>query len=271
MRSSAGVIWSGSSHEAGYEEQSPSAGAELRCKVVVLGDSGVGKTAIVARFVAGTFANPRQGKTPAVASASAAHASSPVRHRKTVKAPSGASVTLHIGDTAGEAKYRTVQPVYYKTADVVVVVFDLSDAVESLQHATSLVKEVRSVRGTLPVVVAGNKADCCAGRGRDLTADEAQARAFCRSVGAPYFSVSAKTGDGVAELFAAVAAQAPLNRRTHSPARDRQGLTRYSSGRDSAAVSKSREVFVVDSDSDGDETRPFIRQPDKNCCCCSVQ
>ncbi len=89
-------------------------------KVVMLGESGVGKTCIVNRYIKGLFS---QTETTI-----GSNYSSKI---ETVK-PAGVSVPvkvkLQIWDTAGSEQFRSLTPIYYKNAAAVVIVYDSTSA-----------------------------------------------------------------------------------------------------------------------------------------------
>ena len=84
-------------------------------KVVLLGDTNVGKTAILTRFAKGTFRKEMD-------STIGAHFMS-----KIVTLPtSDVKVKLQVWDTAGQERYRSITPIYYRDAAAAIVVFDIT-------------------------------------------------------------------------------------------------------------------------------------------------
>lgn len=69
------------------------------------------------------------------------------------------TVRLQIWDTAGQERYRTITKAYYKGADGILVVFDLTDK-ESFNNVDSWLKEIEKHCGTdVSVIVLANKSD----------------------------------------------------------------------------------------------------------------
>jgi small GTP-binding protein len=155
-------------------------------KVVLLGDSGVGKTSIVQYFERKVFEN---------AVDSTVGASFMSREMMT---PHG-SINLHIWDTAGQERYRSLVPTYARGACAALVVFDLSVA-ETFQSVNRWIQEFRDFGcdGCFLYVV-GNKSDLV------QTVPEGEAAQWATDTGFTFFSVSAKTGSGVERLFQAIA------------------------------------------------------------------
>jgi small GTP-binding protein len=165
-------------------------------KLVLLGDSSVGKSCLVAQFVRGEFHDFQE---PTIGAAFLTATIS-------LDDSSNSSVRLEIWDTAGQERYRSLAPMYYRGAAAAIVVFDLTSQ-ESFTGAKSWVKELQR-RGDANVVIAlaGNKVDV---EGRVVEKDEVNA--FAEENGIIYMETSAKTAQNVKELFVAVAKRLPKN------------------------------------------------------------
>ena len=88
--------------------------AALQCKIVLIGESGVGKTSIINRYISDTF-SPVLTATPGASFAT-----------KTVFLKEyNQSIKFEIWDTAGQEKYRALAKVFYKNASVVILVYDI--------------------------------------------------------------------------------------------------------------------------------------------------
>jgi len=184
---------------ASSESTTPATTASARTrhfKLVLLGDSSVGKSCLVAQFVRGEF-HDFQEPTIGAAFLTATIA---------LDDTSSSSVRLEIWDTAGQERYRSLAPMYYRGAAAAIVVFDLTSQ-ESFTGAKSWVKELQR-RGDANVVIAlaGNKLDV---DGRVVEKEEATA--FAEENGIIYMETSAKTAHNVRELFVAVARRLPKN------------------------------------------------------------
>ena len=83
-------------------------------KVVLLGESGVGKTSILKQFTEGKF----DPDTPSSITVNF--------KRKTIKLPEGKTVTFDIWDTAGQERYRSLIKIFYKDAKVIILVYDVT-------------------------------------------------------------------------------------------------------------------------------------------------
>lgn len=115
-------------------------------KLVLLGDTAVGKSCLVVRFVRDEFFEFQE---PTIGAAFLTQ-TVPIE---------GATVKFEIWDTAGQERYRSLAPMYYRGAAAAIVVYDITNK-ESFNGAKSWVKELQR-RGDPNVVItlAGNKAD----------------------------------------------------------------------------------------------------------------
>lgn len=158
-------------------------------KVVVLGDAGVGKTSVIQRFIAGSF----EEWTKATIGASFAS--------KTVPVAAGGNVKLSIWDTAGQEQFQSMAPIYYRNANAALLVFDLL-GMESFKKAQFWIDQlIASGPPGVKIAIVGNKVD----REIERQVPMEVAAAYADEIGSAYFETSAKTGAGIAELFAHIA------------------------------------------------------------------
>lgn len=159
-------------------------------KVLLLGASGVGKSAIVMRYTEDDFSDE-------------AEATIGVDYRtKSIRAD-GKWFRLRVWDTAGQERYRTLTRGYYRGAQGVILgaslltVYDIASAA-SFEALPSWLEEADAFCGTpAPVrLIVGNKTDC------ERAVPRADAEALAERAGALYAECSAKAGDGVADAFA---------------------------------------------------------------------
>ena len=85
-------------------------------KVVLLGESGVGKTCIIARFINNTF------EENLISTTGASYAGKTM----TFDEYQGQSIKFEIWDTAGQEKYRSLTKIFYKDAGVAILVYDIT-------------------------------------------------------------------------------------------------------------------------------------------------
>ncbi|GMH90551.1 hypothetical protein TL16_g11803, partial [Triparma laevis f. inornata] len=162
-------------------------------KLVLLGDTAVGKSCLVVRFVRDEFFEFQE---PTIG---AAFLTQSVQLDTSV-------VKFEIWDTAGQERYRSLAPMYYRGASAAIVVFDLSNK-DSYNGAKSWVKELMR-RGDPNVVIAlaGNKADLPPSQ-RKVETEEAAAYAEENNI--LYLETSAKNASNVKNLFVEIAKKLP--------------------------------------------------------------
>jgi Ras-related protein Rab-1A len=113
------------------------------------------------------------------------------------------TVKLQIWDTAGQERFRTITSAYYRGADGIVMVYDMTNT-ESFDHVNDWLKEVNryAAPGTVKLLV-GNKCD----RINDRAVTIEQAQEFAADLGIPFLETSAKSAKNVEEAFLTIAGQ----------------------------------------------------------------
>ena len=113
------------------------------------------------------------------------------------------TVKLQIWDTAGQERFRTITSAYYRGADGIILVFDVTST-ESLDHVHDWLKEVNryAAEGTVKLLV-GNKSD----RTADRVVTTEQAQAMADELGIPLIETSAKSAKNVEEAFLTLAGE----------------------------------------------------------------
>ena len=159
-------------------------------KVVLLGDSGVGKSSIVLRFVADNF------KADADATIGASFMGKMMQFNEK-------SIKFNIWDTAGQERYHTLAKMYYRDANAAILVYDITKP-ESLEGLKRWHEELKE-NGPKDIikVIAGNK--------EDLVEQEAvsfeEVSAIAKQIGAACKKTSAKTNYGIEQVFKEIASK----------------------------------------------------------------
>jgi small GTP-binding protein len=160
-------------------------------KLVFIGDSGVGKTCIISRFLKGTF----EHNINSTDGASYASKSIDVN---------GKSLVLDIWDTAGQERYKSLTKFFYKGAKMAILVYDITRK-ESFDNIKSFwynqIKEYGD-EGIL-LGIAGNKSD----KYDEEAVPEEEAREYAKSIGAVFQLTSAQNNSGINELFKSMGAK----------------------------------------------------------------
>lgn len=158
---------------------------DFNLKIILVGDSGVGKTSLIIRFIEDKFEPEETTATIGI------------DHRTKVVQRGGNSYKMTICDTAGQEKFRSMTSSWYRATHGVILVFDVTRK-ESLQHIDSWLDEVElySTREDITKLLVGNKIDCV---DREISREEASS--FARDRGMLFIEGSAKTAEGVDQAF----------------------------------------------------------------------
>merc|ERR1712230_241865 len=168
-------------------------------KLVLLGESAVGKSSLVLRFVKDQFDDYRESTIGAAFLT------------QTIALDDNTTVKFEIWDTAGQERYKSLAPMYYRNANCAVVVYDITQA-SSLDKAKSWVKELqRQANENIIIALAGNKLDLVTSQPDKRAISTADAEAYAKEAGLLFFETSAKTSENVRELFTSIAKKLPLD------------------------------------------------------------
>lgn len=154
-------------------------------KVVVAGDGNVGKTSLIRRWSEGRFESSRV-MTIGVDF-----------QTKVVELPDGA-VKLSIWDVAGQERFGSMRPGFYRGSRAVALVYDVGNR-ETFVNLGRWQDEIRKTAPAAKFLVVGNKIDLP----RAVPVEHGQQLAA--ALKAPFVETSAATGDGVPAMFEALA------------------------------------------------------------------
>ena len=159
-------------------------------KVVLVGESGVGKTSIITQFIDQTFQEDIQSTTGGTFST------------KSVVCDGGKILKFEIWDTAGQEKYRSLTTMFYKDANAAVMVYDVTrkDSFEEMKNYWANQIKDNSPEKII-LAIAANKSDLI----EQETVDEEEARNFAKELNAIFVTTSAKSSEGINSLFEEIA------------------------------------------------------------------
>jgi GTPase SAR1 family protein len=195
-------------------------------KMVLLGESAVGKSSLVLRFVKGQFHEYQESTI------GAAFLTQTVSVDDT-------TVKLELWDTAGQERYfflfkylfftfkiyiyffryHSLAPMYYRGAQAAIVVYDITNA-DTFSRAKVWVKELqRQAAPNIVIALAGNKADLAAKRQIEIV----DAQTYAEENGLIFMETSAKTAMNVNDIFMAIAKKLPKNQDSSTTSGGRRG------------------------------------------------
>ena len=153
-------------------------------KIIFLGDQYVGKSSILNRFYQDRF-EPDYQATIGLDF-----------HSKNVEI-NGTTIRLLLYDTAGQEKFKSLIPMYIRDANIIIVVYDISNK-DSFIHTEHWVNETKDLKREDAIfVLVGNKIDLDDKRAVSYK----EANEYAEEKGFLFHEVSAKTGDEIQELF----------------------------------------------------------------------
>jgi len=153
-------------------------------KLVLIGDSGAGKTALLNRFADEKFVEEVPG-------------SMGIEFKFRFVTIGGKTIKLQLWDTAGQERFRTVTAAYYRGADGIILCYDVT-SMDSFDHVEEWLSEVNrhASEGTRKLLI-GNKIDLA--DKKEVPLDNGQR--FADKIDIPFVETSAKTGAGVNAAF----------------------------------------------------------------------
>mmetsp|Transcript_28908 Transcript_28908/g.32117 ORF Transcript_28908/g.32117 Transcript_28908/m.32117 type:complete len:215 (+) Transcript_28908:32-676(+) len=153
-------------------------------KVLLIGDSGVGKSSILLRFTDNTYSGSFISTIG-------------VDFKIKTLERSNKVYKLHIWDTAGQERFRTITSCYYRGSQAVIIVFDVCDK-ESWRNVNRWLHEVdKYTTENVVKIIVGNKTD----KEEDRVVTTEEAKEFSYSRGLEYFETSAKNDKNVTDMF----------------------------------------------------------------------
>lgn len=159
-------------------------------KLLLIGDSGVGKSCLLLRFADDTYTESYISTIG-------------VDFKIRTIELDGKTIKLQIWDTAGQERFRTITSSYYRGAHGIIVVFDVTD-LESFNNVKQWLHEIdRYASENVNKLLVGNKCDLTSKRA--VTTE--QAKEFADSLGIEYLETSAKNATNVERAFTTMAAQ----------------------------------------------------------------
>ncbi|KAK6625326.1 Ras- protein Rab-37 [Polyplax serrata] len=161
----------------------------LVAKVMLLGDSGVGKTCLLIRFRDGHFLSGNFISTVGI------------DFRNKIVTVDDTKVKLQIWDTAGQERFRSVTHAYYRDAHALLLLYDVTNKT-SFDNIRAWLGEIRDyAQDDVVIMLLGNKADC----GPERVVRKEDGERLAKEYDVAFMETSAKTGLNVELAFIAIA------------------------------------------------------------------
>jgi len=153
-------------------------------KIVLIGDSGVGKTSLLQRFAEQVFSNTHITTIG-------------VDFKLRTIQVGNKRVKLQVWDTAGQEKFRVITKTYYRNAAGIIIAYDVTNG-ESFVNTKRWIEEVKNNCGDdgVPIVLVGNKCDS-----PDKVVSLEDQAAYAQLINLKFFETSARDNINVDEVF----------------------------------------------------------------------
>jgi len=183
-------------------------------KIIVIGDSGVGKSCLLLRFADDTFSDTHI-------------ATIGVDFKIRTVELDGKIIKLQIWDTAGQERFRNITASYYRGAHGIILCYDVTDK-ESFLHIKDWLKEIdKFALSDVAKLLIGNKCDLI----KEKVVDLNTAKEFSDAESIPFLETSAKNSINVEEAFMTMiqnikkskVANQPTQQQPHQPFRIKPG------------------------------------------------
>jgi small GTP-binding protein len=157
---------------------------DLTLKILTVGESGVGKTCILLRYTDNKFIKNHLTTIG-------------IDYKAKDISINNKSIKLKIWDTAGQERFRNITQQYYKNADGILLIYDVSD-LNSFEKVRDWMKQIQSCtpNGTIAIVLVGNKCDV---DNRSVSIEEGKELAAEFNI--KYFETSALNNINVEDTF----------------------------------------------------------------------
>ncbi|KAJ3442422.1 ras-related protein rab-5c [Anaeramoeba flamelloides] len=164
---------------------------DVQHKIVLLGDSSVGKSSVLLRFSKNEFLEEQE---PTVGAAFVNHS---VNIGTEIK-------QLQIWDTAGQERFQSLAPMYYRGAKGAIVCYDVT-RFDTFDRAKDWVIELKEQGPqNVKIVLCGNKVDL-----NQQNVKTMEAKQYAEDNGLLFYESSAKTGKGIVEMFVGLSKNLP--------------------------------------------------------------
>ena len=161
--------------------------SEICLKILIIGDSFVGKTSLLLKYCDGQFPETHM-------------ATIGVEFKdKTIKL-NGREIKLQIWDTSGQERFRSITQNFYRNADGIIFVFDVTKT-ETFSHIKDWLLDAQVEDSDIKRILVGNKSDLV----EDRVIDKAKMESFGETKKMKFFETSAKNGSNVDLIFTEIA------------------------------------------------------------------
>jgi len=191
-------------------------------KLLIIGDSGVGKSSILLRFADDMFS----GSYITTIGVDFKIRTITVNDEK---------VKLQIWDTAGQERFRTITSTYYRGTHGVIVVYDVTNA-ESFVNVKRWLHEIDQNCEVVNKVLVGNKNDCTS---ENKVVETEDARRFAEQMGVQIYETSAKDNINIEDVFSHITKLVLQTKKDQQAKANEQTTTNFKLDKDKSKKKKN--------------------------------
>jgi len=159
------------------------------CKITLIGDSGVGKSSIIGRFITGFF-NEEMNSTLGL------------NYSQKLYEKNGKKISLNLWDTAGQEKFRSLGKNFYKDSFIIIIVYDICNKASFQSIKEVWYPDIQRFGEKVNIIaLVGNKKD----KYEEEEVPEEEAKSYAKEIEANFVLVSANNGDGIEYMFQSLA------------------------------------------------------------------
>ena len=177
--------------------------------VILVGDAYVGKTSIIKKFIDDAFSEKMVSTISIDFKV------------KNIKINKNLYAELKIFDTAGQERYRSLANGYYKQADGIILVFDLTNE-NSFNRLNKWLSDIKDIKENVEIILVGNKSDLI-----DRKINKTKAESWAKENGFRYIETSAKDGSNILLLFEELAIEMNKRKEDDSSIVDVKSINTY--------------------------------------------
>lgn len=170
------------------EDKKAAVGYDIHVKLLMLGDSGVGKSSLVLQYACEEFTSNFVTTIG-------------IDYKIKILDVEKTRIKLQIWDTAGQERFRTITTSYFKGADSIMLVYDITDR-ETFDNISEWAKDIKQhADPQVAIILVGNKKDLTSAR--EVSFEEGHNVA--QKMNVHFYEVSAKTSENVNKAFMSIA------------------------------------------------------------------
>ena len=156
---------------------------ERLVKILLVGNSGVGKSCLLVRFCDDSYESNSMSTIG-------------VDFKTKLLSIDNKNICLQVWDTAGQERYHSITSSYYKGAQGVLVVYDITNR-DSFDSVDEWVNEITLTNKNIAIILVGSKCD----QESDRKVSREQGEIKSKEIGCLFYEASSKVGLGVGEIF----------------------------------------------------------------------